>query len=408
MRFVWLAMILFSCPGASAPAQELSATAEQSLFFEVLTERDAYFVQEPIRVTIRLGFDARFFEDHAIQLFHRHLDLPVQVRAPWIEDLPGTIVLESTAEKPGSRDGQDLWSFALNDRVVQAVRVDDRAEGKREFFVLEIERSFLPTREGALKIPVSDLSFAFTARFEDNLFSGPVPQDRHDLVKEGAGRLLEIIPLPDKDRPADFTGAVGRFSIREEADPKELTLGNSLKLVLHIEGEGNLGFFDPPRLDRLDGFHLYGCIDNQDPMQRTLVYDLAPLGETIREIPPVSLVYFDPHPSAEYRRIWTRPIPIKVHPLPEGTSLRLLAEEGRPIPGLTDLYGPKSISASKSGDSSARVSAGWLGFTLIGPWVLALGLLVWRRGRERDLRDPLGVRARGAIAAFRASLKKPD
>ena len=58
---------------------------EEPVFLEMEVPRSSYYVQEPIPLLLRIGYDARFFKDHAIQLFHRRLDVPVQLEAGWID-----------------------------------------------------------------------------------------------------------------------------------------------------------------------------------------------------------------------------------------------------------------------------------------------------------------------------------
>jgi hypothetical protein len=392
------------CPCVIADADDIAA--EDYAFLEMATQRDTFFVQELIRVELRIGVDARFFAENAIQLFHRRLDVPVQLEASWLDDLPGAIVIDSDA---GDDAGGARLTFALNDKVASARRIEDRLKEGRTFTMLQIDKSFLPLRPGKLEIPEPKLRFAFATRFTEDLVSGRVPEDRRDAVLSGEGLMLRIKPLPEEGRPLEFTGAVGRFSIDAEADPLDLEVGESLKLALRIEGEGNLQYFDPPRLDRLEGFHIYGSIDQKAALQRTVTFDLAPLTEEVQEVPPIGFAYFDTNPPARYRTIKTRSIPLKVRLLPEGARLEFLPGEARRfVPGENDIFDIKPVAALSRGKKKRSLSLALVAMVLLAPWLLALGLSLWLRARERDRTDPDGKRARGAAAAFRARIAQPD
>ncbi|MHC4079570.1 MAG: hypothetical protein ACYST0_14150, partial [Planctomycetota bacterium] len=217
-------------------------------------------------------------------------------------------------------------------------------------------------------------------------------------------------PLPTAGRPAEFTGAVGRFSVRAEANPLDPTVGGSLKLVLRIEGEGNLEVLDPPRLDELSGFHVFGKIDDRskNTTHRTVTYDLAPLSMAVKAVPPIRFAFFDPTPPAGYRTVQTRRIPLTVGPLPAGARRDLLAagKTGRLVPGVNDIFDIKTPAAEPRAAVPLAPSPVLRWTVLLLPWLLVLLLWLWLRGRTQA--EPHAVRARGAAAAFRARVGRPD
>jgi hypothetical protein len=380
--------------------------AADHAFLELAAGRDAYYLHELIRIEVRIGIDARFFEDNAIQLFRRRLDVPVQLEAGWLEDFPGTIVLDADGDDDA---GGERLGFALNDGVAEALRIEDRSMDGRTFTMLKVEGIFLPLQTGMLEIPAPKLRFAFATRFFEDLVSGRVPEDRRDAVLTGEGLNLRIEPLPEEGRPMEFFGAVGRFSIEAEAYPLDLEVGESLKLVLRIEGEGNMKLFDPPGIDRLDGFHVYGSIDHRGERHRTFTFDLAPLSDAVKEVPPIPFVFFDTDRPARYRTIRTEPIPIAVRPLPEGARLELLPGEAkRMVPGENDIFDIRPAAELVQGKAKRRISLALLACVLLAPWILALGLSLWLRARERDRADPDGKRARQAAALFKTRMARPD
>jgi len=344
------------------------ATAEEPAFVETETPRTTYFVHEPFRLRLRVGFDRRFLERNVVQMFSRELDVPVRIDAPWLAKLDGTVVRDDDARPDGR------LSLALNDDVVEARRGEDQLRDGQPYTVLEIERTYVPTRPGELVMAAPRLRFAHATKFEEDFVHGRLALDRRDAVVVGRPLTLVIRALPAEGRPPEFTGAVGRrFSMHAEAAPRNLEAGAIFKLVLKIGGDGNLEFFDPPRLDGLaDRFHVYGVIDDRGAMRRTITYEVAPLHAEVTEVPAIALHYFDPQAPATYRTVKTAPIRLTVR---AGATVRAVPPPRR--------------------DAPRSVLPELLAATLLAA---ALAILFWRRARRHRAPSP------GPAAAFRAQV----
>jgi len=375
-------------------------------FIEMTASRDSYFVQEPILLQVRIVYDTNFFETNVIELFRQRLDVQVQAQAPWIRNLPGAIPLDEDNEKTGNGTEGEFLSFVLNDNVARAVRKENRIVDNRVFTVMEFERRFLPSRPGELVIPSPVLRFAYTQSFEKDFINGRVAAKRREALVEGKEIKLTVHALPDDERPLEFTGAVGVFSIKAVAEPLDLKVGEILKLKLYIEGQGNLEFFEPPRLEMFEGIHVYGMIEESSGNTRSFTYDLTPLNESVSAIPPIKFAFFDTQTRVGFRTVTTKPILLDVRPLPDGVVLKPLPglETRRMIPGENDIFEIKHSGDLSSMGANLRLNPLLVAGVIIPPWILAIGLLYWLRRRERDINDPDGVRARNAASSFRASI----
>lgn len=360
------------------------------------------YVGQILTLRLRVGIDARFFAEHGLQLFHRRLDLPVQVEVAWPAE-PATLPLDDTDPAPT----QGL-SLALGDAVLTATRAEDEVRDGRTYTVVTLARRFLPAQAGDLTLTlapdagVARLRFAHTTRFEDDFVQGRVGVDRHEVTVESRPLTLRILPLPEAGRPADFSGAVGQFTVRAETSAQRVDAGASFPLTLHIEGVGNLHAFAPPPL-RLPGFHALGSIDTKASGRRTITYDVSPLQASTAGVPAIAFAFFDPTPPASYRTVTTMPLPLVVKAnvgaaSPEDLSPRL-------TPGVDDLFAVRSV---RRGGGAAGASTPLLLLALLGPWSLLLGLVLWRRASARRLLDPAGRRARAAAATFQAHVAAPD
>jgi hypothetical protein len=379
------ALGLLAGAGLALPLQDVGAAGQagEHAFLELSAARSSCYVHEVLRVELRFGFERDFLQTRLIQPFQRRLDVPAQLHAGWLEGLPCAEPLPAAeAVDPGA-------SFALEETVARARRLGDEQRDGRAFAVFALDRQLHVTCPGLLELQAPYLRFAYATRFEQDVFGERVALDRRDEVVAGQPLRLEVLPLPEAGRPAGFTGAVGRLDLRAEASPRELAVGESLKLALTIEGRGDLDHFEPPRLERLEGLRVLGWVEQRAPGRRTVVYDLAPLDERVAAVPAVALPYFDPGPPARYRTARTEPLAITVRPRPapaDGTAAPD-GTDGGPGVGVGEPVAPAGPDAR----SRVPVLLGAAGLAL----VLVGALLMRRRSRPQQApaADPQATRA---------------
>ena len=132
---------------------------------------------------------------------------------------------------------------------------------------------------------------------------------------------VEIMPLPDKNRPADFSGAVGRYTIAAEADKKQAATGEEITVTVTITGTGDMNAFSPPKLNIPEEqcrtftsgdqreFLPGGGGSPANLMGGTAVftYVLIPRQTGSLSVPPVTFNFFDPR-TEEYRTVRSKPL----------------------------------------------------------------------------------------------------
>lgn len=138
---------------------------------------------------------------------------------------------------------------------------------------------------------------------------------KRDIVAPGL--TVQVDPLPNK--PADFSGGVGRFNISAQVTPNELKAGEPLTLRVIVSGVGNLKLIKQPTVTFPKDF------DKYDPkvtdktklttngIEGSMIYEYlaVPRNQGEFEIPAVKLTYYDSDANA-YKTISTQPITIKV------------------------------------------------------------------------------------------------
>lgn len=306
------------------------------------------------------------------------------------EGFPG--LLEVEADFP-PRGATVMGGVTVNRaEEVQVQQLGTRELRGRSFHSFRLVRTFVATRTGRLELSASFLNFAKTET--SGGFFDTRRRKVEDYYASAPVAYIEVVELPEEGRPFEFTGAIGSFSALADADRRDVDAGDSIKLTVTWEGQGNLEFFDAPEVSRdpaFTGFRVYGRTEDREPGRRKVVYDLAPLEADLEAIPPVKLAVFDPELGA-YTTVATQPIPIRVRPLANAVELdaeeRLVDEldlrdlDTRPL-------GP--VGTASGGAPSDELVLG----TLFG--VPILWLLVRTAVRRRgDPAAPLERRRRGA------------
>lgn len=385
----------------STPTLRLEALAEPApspdAFVALHADRTRAFLHEPITVRIRFGFTRAFAAEHLVPMFARPLQVQAQLRASFCAGLPHAVVSGGNAAPATG------VTFALDEAVAHATPLGEVEHDGRTFVAYEITRVLLPTHAGALEVPGPGLRYAWATRFTEDFVQGRVAADRREGCAQAESLTLQVDPWPLDGQPPEFTGAVGRFTVDAEVEPRRLAVGETCRLTVKIAGDGDLTRFAAPALASPD-FHVLGKVEQVDARARTIRYDLRPVraGATL---PPIGFAFFDPASPAGYRRVESGPIALEVV---GGSGTETVAEPApRRVPGVDDVFDLGSTSAAR-GSGPARLSGGLLAGALAAPWVLFAALAWFHRRRERARLDPLGERARRAAATFAARVAAPD
>jgi hypothetical protein len=130
---------------------------------------------------------------------------------------------------------------------------------------------------------------------------------------------IEVIPLPQNTKPADFSGAVGNFDITATVDKKEVKTNEAVTLKLKISGTGNIKILPQPKVNFPRDFEVYEPKMSENIQRKgqqisgskTFEYVLIPRFAGNQIIKPVSFSYFDLS-TKSYKTLLTDPIEIAV------------------------------------------------------------------------------------------------
>ena len=135
-----------------------------------------------------------------------------------------------------------------------------------KYQVAEIKRSIIfPQRSGSIEIEPMEVSVVVQQRSSrqpmtifDQVFGNGGYQDV--LVKSKSKAVkVEVLPLPEQNKPASFAGAVGHFNLKVAANKTQAKTNEAIDLTVSISGSGNLKLIDPLK------FNIPSDIEKYDP-----------------------------------------------------------------------------------------------------------------------------------------------
>ena len=116
---------------------------------------------------------------------------------------------------------------------------------------------------------------------------------------QAPGIEIQVDPLPE--RPANFSGGVGKFTVSAQLDKTETKANDPISMRIIVSGSGNLKLLKQPVVNLPKDFDKYEpkITDKSkltsNGIEGSMVYDLliVPRHQGKYEIPPVELTYFD-------------------------------------------------------------------------------------------------------------------
>jgi hypothetical protein len=232
----------------------------------------------------------------------------------------------------------------------------------------------------------------FQSAFDDAMLDGMFEPGRlvqKDVTLRGRAGQAHVMGLPEKGKPADFSGAVGEFELTASLPSTELTQGEPVELQFAISGSGNFGQFsshgvpDSPQwttyepqsmFDATDKLGLAGTASYVQPIAARSGGDL--------ELPGVSFSYFDPK-LQRYVTKTTPAIPVHVAPAEAHASADSASHGGSQAASVPD---PDELAVRTLARGGVPT---WLLPVGLATLVLALlgaGVALWRRTPNRARR----------------------
>jgi hypothetical protein len=320
---------------------------------------------------------------------------------------------------------KQYYRIPLNDGEVIAEKGQGEVDG-RSYGTLTFEKVLIPEKSRHMTIDPATVSFQAlvgyrrrNSPFNDDFFSNFFNDQFPNPGRQGVYRqftvpsnavALNVLDLPLKGRPADFSGLVGSYHMTAVAQPTSVNVGDPVTLTIAISGPQYLEPVQLPPLTQQPALSR----DFKIPAERAtgeisgdkkiFTQTIRPLRADVKEIAPIELSYFDTGDQA-YKALKTQGIPLSVSPTRIVTAKDAEGID-RPAPAGSDVetysggiahnYEDSSVISRQTHNPIAWMkSARGIG-TLAVPPALYLLLFVGSSFYQRKKSDPAGARAKSA------------
>lgn len=228
------------------------------------------------------------------------------------------------------------------------------------YYVLTFRSTLSSLRTGELKVGPASMEVlvevpatgggrqnAFPPGFPQGFFNA-MPTEPRKLTVKSQAVTLNVLPLPQENKPANFSGAVGDFTLSATATPTTLTVGDPVAVDLVVSGSGNFDALTEPQMQSTGGWKPYpakrysieGNLDqNQTPtLERKIGFSQVFIPEAVHnELPSFEINYFSPT-KKEYVTLRTEPIPLVMTPSPAAATTE--SAQGGTLGAITPLPAP--------------------------------------------------------------------
>jgi hypothetical protein len=228
-------------------------------------------------------------------------------------------------------------AFTLSKLPENPSRTEEVIDGK-PFIVFTWHTALVAVKPGTLSLTMDtpltvrvrtpgrpNEGFFSGSGFED-LFNDPAFQNffgtstQRDVTVSSAPETFTVLALPNEGRPADFSGAVGKFAVSAELSPDKAAEGDPITLRMHVSGEGDFGRVSSSMSHDADGWKTYTPTVTFKPEdeigyrgEKIFEQPLISLQPGQRTVPEVHFSWFDPV-TRRYEEAHTEPMTVAITP----------------------------------------------------------------------------------------------
>lgn len=294
--------------------------------------------------------------------------------------------------------------------------------------IVTFRSAITPAKSGPLEIPPARMEGRMVAPggpagldpFFDQFFQNfPMPGigRAENIQATTSERQLDVQPLPKEDRPDNFSGAVGQFTMEASADPTQAGAGEPVTLALTIEGRGNFDAMGPPTLIGAEGWRSYApkeSFDGNDAIGfgGTKTFEVSMVAREDRSATPgAEFSYFDPL-KKKYVTLKTEPVAVTAAGSASAAASTAAAGADRedaasPAVASNDIAAPATALSSRGPDFRPWITSDWfhlLNFAVLAAVIISIPYLLWMRRRAK--KDARTVELEFSLRAAQAAWQK--
>jgi len=236
-----------------------------------------------------------------------------------------------------------------------------------------------------------------------------VDQQQVGLTTEAAS--VQVLPLPDQNKPPGFNGAIGNFTMSATAGPTTVTVGDPITVRVQISGRGAMDTVTlPAQKEGWTNFKTYPAttkLENSDQFgfsgTKTFEQIVSPENADVHELPPISFSFFNPD-DGQYHTLTQAAVPLAVKaagstPVPSLAGAKNASSENQP----TQDIGPiKEQLGTLTPAGAPLVVQPVFVATQSLPVLAFFAALIWRKRTDSLANNPR-LRRQRAVAQLMAS-----
>ncbi|MEZ5009342.1 MAG: BatD family protein [Chitinophagales bacterium] len=199
--------------------------------------------------------------------------------------------------KSPSYDG--FLSHEIELSADQKAKKQEQFNGLPHYSILFKQDGIFPTKAGSYSLDPMETEFIVAVPRRTNSWFQQYEQYKVDIKSNPLN--IKVKPLPTAGKPANFTGAVGKFSFSVDYDKTETKVDDPITLKIKVSGTGNIKLLDVPDFELPQSFEVY------DPKiaesitkksytiggSKTYEYLIIPRGGGEFQFPDIEFSYFD-------------------------------------------------------------------------------------------------------------------
>lgn len=152
--------------------------------------------------------------------------------------------------------------FFLQDAKENSNQSSETIDGVT-YAVTEVKRTFaIPQHTG--KLTIDPFEVECTVRQKSNrkprdIFEQMMGTGYENVSVKARSKpiSIDVIPLPENNKPADFNGAVGDYTYKVELSKDKVKANDAVNLLITLSGKGNIKLIDPPKVGFPEDFETY-------------------------------------------------------------------------------------------------------------------------------------------------------
>lgn len=196
---------------------------------------------------------------------------------------------------------------------------------------------------------------------------------------------ITVTPLPIKDQPENFGGAVGSFTLNSSIDKTNLSTDESANLTLNISGTGNLKLIQAPILNLPNGLDAFEptIVDTITGRSTTIsgnkifTYAIAPRLAGDYEIPAIPFSFYNSR-TGTYNTLFTKPV--KIHVTQGKNDKKDLSQQKV----LTDIHDINKDTFKSFSYTGPLFFSGFYWMLYAAPLLALIVFILWKKKTDKE------------------------